>query len=122
MMKHLYLTLLLAALFLCACGSGTSRNTVTAQMALEGVTRYCHATYDWSPAQDNPSLMSVEMGQETDSLYQVTFRSYTGALVYFYVDKATGTTRMVEHVPTLGIEEEAGTIELFDYIGKDHSH
>jgi hypothetical protein len=36
----------------------------------------------------------------------------------FYVDKANGTTRMVEKVPSLNIEEDAGTIELFDYLEK----
>ena len=59
--------------------------------------------------------MYVEMGEETDSAYQVVFRSYTGALVYFYVDKTSGTTRMVEQVPSLGVEEEVGNFELSDY-------
>ena len=36
--------------------------------------------------------------------------------MYFYVDKKSGTTRMVEKVPSLNVEEEAGTIELFDYL------
>ena len=58
------------------------------------------------------------MGEETDSAYQVVFRSYTGALVSFYVDKKSGSTDIVERVPTLGIESEAGTIDLFDYL--DH--
>ena len=69
-------------------------------------------------ADDNPSIMSLEMGEETDSTYQVVFRSYTGAWVNFHVDKTSGSTRMVERVPTLGIENEAGTIELFDYLEK----
>ena len=77
-----------------------------------------HHEYDWSVAKENPSIMSVTMGEETDSAYQVVFRSYTGALVYFYVDKASGTTKMVEHVPALNIENEAGTIELVDYLRK----
>ena len=46
------------------------------------------------------------------------FRSYTGAFVFFYVDKASGTTKMVEKVPDLGIEKEAGTMNLFEYIEK----
>ena len=91
---------------------------ITAEMAYEGVNNYCHQEYDWSVAKDNPSIMSVTMGEETDSAYQVVFRSYTGALVYFYVDKASGTTKMVEHVPALNIENEAGTIELVDYLRK----
>jgi hypothetical protein len=62
--------------------------------------------------------MYVEMGEETDSAYQVVFRSYTGAFVHFYVDKTSGTTRMVEKVPSLNVEEDAGTINLFDYLKK----
>ena len=87
-------------------------------MALKGVSNYCHSAYDWSAAEDNPSIMYVEMGEETDSAYQVVFRSYTGAFVYFNVNKTSGTTRMVEKVPSLNIEEDAGTIELFDYLEK----
>ena len=41
--------------------------------------------------------MYVTMGQETDSTYQVIFRSYTAALTYFYVNKANGSTRLVEY-------------------------
>ena len=87
-------------------------------MAYEGVSNYCHSAYDWSIAEDNPDIMTLEMGEETDSAYQVVFRSYTGALVYFNVDKASGSTKMVEYVPTLDIQNDAGTINLFDYLEK----
>ena len=71
-----------------------------------------------SIAKENPSIMYIQMGEETDSAYQVVFRSYTGAFVNFYVDKASGTTRMEEYVPTLDVRNEAGTIDLFDYLEK----
>ena len=58
------------------------------------------------------------MGEESDSAYQVVFRSYTGAYVHFFVDKISGTTKIVEKVPSLNVEEETGTINLLDYIGK----
>ena len=103
-MKQTLFAALLLVLLACGC-----RN---------GVSNFCHDEYDWSPADDNPEMMAVTMGEETDSAYQVVFRSYTGAQVYFYVDKESGTTRMVEHVPALGIENEAGTIDLFDYLDK----
>lgn len=61
--------------------------------------------------------MYVEMGEETDTEYQVTFRSYTGSFTYFYVNKSDGNTRIVEYVPELDIKEESGTISIFDYIG-----
>jgi len=95
-----------------------SVSKITAEMAYEGVNNYCHKEYDWSVAEDNPDMMYIQMGEETKTEYQVVFRSYTGAFVYFYVDKTTGTTRMVEKVPSLGVEEESGTINLFDYIEK----
>ncbi len=101
---------------LIACGSNASKNTITKEMAYEGVSNYCHSAYDWSVADGNPDIMTLEMGEETDSTYQVVFRSYTGALVYFHVDKASGTTKMVEYVPALDIQSDAGTINLIDYI------
>ena len=90
--------------------------TITAEMAFEGVNNYCHKEYDWSVAKDNPDIMYLTMGEETDSTYQVVFRSYTGAFVHFYVDKTSGTIKMVEKVPSLNVEEDAGTINLFDYL------
>ena len=87
-------------------------------MAYEGVSKYCHSMYDWNTAKENPSIMYVQMGEETDSAYQVVFRSYTGAFVNFYVNKATGTTRMEEYIPTLDIRSKAETIYIFDYLEK----
>ena len=123
MKKVIFISLAVVAL-LCSCrnnktnqtdGSNASKSTITAEMAYEGVNNYCHREYDWSVAEENPSMMYVQMGEETDSSYQVIFRSYTGALVYFYVDKTSGTTRMVECVPSLGVEEEVGSFELSEY-------
>lgn len=114
-MKQIVLLLALAVLCLCSCGSNASKNMITEKMAYEGVSNYCHSAYDWTVAEDNPDIMTLEMGEETDSTYQVVFRSYTGALVYFNVDKASGTTRMEEYVPALDIRNDAGIINLFDY-------
>ena len=119
-MKCFRLLFVFVVLFLCSCQnsktSSTQSSTIAAEMAYEGISNYCHSEYDWSIAEDNPSIMNIEMGEETESEYQIVFRSYTGALVYFYVDKASGSTRLVDYVPTLNIESEAGTINLFDYL------
>lgn len=131
-MKYIAFTSMFMALLLCSCYNNNkvkdtqstdaqteeTQRSITAEMAYEGVSNYCHQEYDWSAAKDNPDIMYVTMGEETDSAYQVVFRSYTGAFVYFYVDKTNGTTRIVEKVPSLNVEEEAGTIDLFDYLGK----
>ena len=93
-----------------------TQSGITAEMAYKGVDNYCHSTYDWSVAKENPSIMYVQMGEETNTEYKVIFRSYTGSFVYFFVNKETGKTRMVEHVPSLNIEEESGTIDLREYL------
>ena len=130
-MKYIAFTFVFIALFLGSCRNNNADvtpssdvqtedtlRTITADMAYEGVNNYCHSAYDWSVAKDNPDIMYLTMGEETDSTYQVVFRSYTGAFVHFYVNKTSGTTRMVEKVPSLNVEEETGTIELFEWKGK----
>ena len=109
---------LLVAMALTGCQhkDNASSSKITAEMAFEGVSNYCHSAYNWSAAEENPDIMGLEMGEETDSAYHVVFRSYTGALVNFYVDKASGTTRMVEYVPALDRQEEAGTMNLLEYL------
>ena len=128
MKKFIFISLAFLVLSLCSChnnkpnqtdGSNTAERQITAEMAYKGVNNYCHKEYDWSIAEENPSIMYVEMGEETDSTYQVVFRSYTGAFVNFYVNKTSGTTRMEEYVPTIDVRSEAGTINLFDYIEKE---
>lgn len=122
-MKHIVLSSAFVLLLFCSCHQNKTdlnqSSKITAEMAFEGVNNYCHSEYDWSIAEENPSIMHVTMGEETDSVYQVVFRSYTGALVNFYVDKTNGSTRIVEYVPTLDVENETGTIDLFDYLKKE---
>ena len=130
-MKYIAFTFVFVALLLCSCNNNKVNDTqstdlqtedtlrtITEEMAYEGVNNYCHKEYDWGVAKDNPDIMYVQIGEETDSAYQVVFRSYTGAFVHFYVNKTSGTTKMVEKVPSLNVEEEAGTINLFDYLEK----
>ena len=130
-MKYIAFTFFFVALLLCSCNNNKVNDTqstdlqtedtlrtITEEMAYEGVNNYCHKEYDWGVAKDNPDIMYVQIGEETDSAYQVVFRSYTGAFVHFYVNKTSGTTRIVEKVPSLSVEEETGNIELFDYLGK----
>ena len=130
-MKYIAFTFFFVALLLCSCNNNKVNDTqstdvqtedtlrtITEEMAYEGVNNYCHREYDWSVAKDNPDIMYVQIGEETDSAYQVIFRSYTGAFVHFYVNKTSSATRMVESVPNLNVEEDAGTINLFDYLKK----
>ena len=121
-MKSIVISSLLIAVLFCSCQKNKTdviqHADITAEMAYEGVSNYCHSEYDWSIAEENPSMMSVTMGEETETEYKVIFRSYTGALVNFYVDKSSGKTRMVESVPALDVDSVTGTIDLLDYIDK----
>lgn len=121
-MKYFALLSVLAVLFLSSCHRNKTEVSqspaITAEMAYEGVNNYCHREYDWSAAEENSTMMYVTMGDETETEYKVVFRSYTGALVNFYVDKASGTTRVVESVPTLGVDSLVATIDLSDYLVK----
>ena len=65
------------------------KEKLTKEMAYNGVNNYCHQNFDWSVAKDNHDIMYVEMGEETDTEYQATFRSYTGSFTYFYVNKSS---------------------------------
>ena len=103
------------------CGlkkENTSERKITEEMAYEGVTAYCYKEYDWSVAEDDPSIMYVKPGEEMENEYQVIFRSYTGAFVYFYVDKSSGITRITEYEPNLKAEKDIGSINIYDYIGE----
>lgn len=110
---------IVSCMFICSCSSPATKSIISAEMAYEGVSNYCHSAYDWSAAEGNPSIMGIETSEETDSTYHVVFRSYTGALVNFYVDKVSGTTRLVEYVPALDVQEEVGMINLFDYLDEN---
>ena len=79
MMKQIALLFLLATMLLCSCSSKStkeSQSKITAKMAFEGVTNYCHSEYDWSMAKDNPDIMGVQMGEETDSALYRGFREF----------------------------------------------
>lgn len=119
-MKKIFVTtFMFAVLLLCSCCHSVQKGAITAEMAYEGVNNYCHSAYDWSKAETDSVTMYLSMGDETPTEYQVVFRSYTGAKVYFHVDKNSGTTRIVEHAPVIDAEEETGTINLYDYLKKD---
>jgi hypothetical protein len=92
---------------------------ITPELAYEGINNYCHKEFDWSPAEENPSIMYVAMGDETETEYKVIFRSYTGSFTYFYVNKKTGKTRIEEFVPALDITQESGTLHLVDYVKRE---
>ena len=96
-MKQLFISSLFIALLVCSCNNG---KTTESQV-------------------ENNQTPELKESAKITAEYQVEFRSYTGAFVYFYVDKTSGATRMVEYVPNLDVKNEVGTINLFDYLKKE---
>ncbi len=93
----------------------SAESQLTEEMAYEAIYNYCSERYGYSLTS---SSMYLEVEDETDDEYKIKFRSYTGAYVYFYIDKTSGVARMVEVEPNLDVEEETGTINVFDYLNK----
>ena len=101
---------------------GADESSLSNEELVEAVRNYCY--------EQNPDLKDVEddgeypvywdISDENDTQIVVVFRSYTGALNRFYIDKATGDTYVTEYVPMV-MEEEAQTGESFnvkDYLTK----
>lgn len=92
------------------------KSEITQEMAYAGVNNYCHITYNWRIAEEVPDIMYVVNWDETETEYVVMFRSYTGAYEYFYVDKASGVTRIISYEPVQQKETDEGTINIWDYL------
>ena len=92
----------------------TQSSGLTEEQAYKGIYNYCDENYGWNMADEYS--MYLEAGEHSETEYMFTFRSYTGSFTYFYVDKATGNTRMVDYVPALDITEDSGTMNVYDYL------
>ena len=88
-MKYIVFTFVFVALFLCSCRNNKAANE----------REQSEACFDSAEREQSRPKVKAD----------VTF-------VHFYVDKTSGTTRIVEEVPSLNIEEETGTINLFDFL------
>ena len=110
------LIILTICFVLFGCSKVEEEPKITSDVAYEGVNNYCHDNYDWSIANENPDIMYVKMGEETDTEYVVVFRSYTGSFVNFYVNKKDGKTRVVEESQLTNETNELEQINILDYI------
>lgn len=93
---------------------------ITEEQALEAVKEYCYSL--------NPDLKEQEASEDVTAYWSVStnednkivvlHRTYTGALIRYYIDPSTGDLYITEFVPGI-TEEEQKTDESFnvkDYI------
>ena len=91
------------------------------QMALELIARHC--------MEQNPDLEEVVNAGQYDVYWEIVssdpqevvilYRSYTGAQVRYYVERATGDVRVTEFDPGITPEEMPTdeTLNVLDYVG-----
>ena len=94
----------------------TSSKRITSDDAYNAVNNYCHSAYAWTIPAGNPDFMFVTNGNETDTDYEIIFRSYTGAFVYFNVNKENGNCSIIEENPITKEKEISGSISIYDYL------
>ncbi len=86
--------------------TGNESDLITDEKALEAVRNYCIAKNpDLKEAAGSGDVYwEISSGDEKEAV--VLFRSYTAALVRYYIDRATGETYVTEFVPGITPEEE----------------
>lgn len=85
-----------------------AEGALTDELALSAIQNYC--------LRENPDLESIVNAGEYQTYWEiessdaqqivVLFRSYTGALVRYYIERATGYTYVTEFVPGVTPEEQ----------------
>ena len=94
--------------------------SLTNEQALNAITNYLYKEYGQDkPSGEAPSYWNVDETQTDDKTVVVDWRSYTAAHVYFYIDRSSGDTYVMESEP--GSEKKVKTDKKFnakDYLDK----
>ena len=97
----------------------SSERKLTDEQAVSAVRKYCFSTIpgleDMANSGESPVYWDVSSSSENETV--VVFRSYTGALIHYYINRVTGDTYVTEFVPGIMHEEEltGESLNLWDY-------
>ena len=120
------LFVLAMTMLICSCGKNsdgivveTKEELISDEQALEAIRNYCctiNPDLEKIAAEEYPVYWEIVLSDNTEIV--VLFRSYTGAQVRYYIDRATGKTSITEFVPGIMDEEESTgeSIDVRDYI------
>lgn len=98
----------------------SSEGKLTDEQAVSAVRKYCFSTIpgleDMANSGESPVYWDISSSSENETV--VVFRSYTGALVHYYIDRVSGDTYVTEFVPGIMQEEQltGESLNLWDYI------
>ncbi len=97
----------------------SSADSITDDEALNAIKNYCYENYPDVKELEESGEYEVYWNVESsdDKQIVVAFRSYTAAIVRFYIDTATGETYITEYVSGITDEEEptGETFNVKDY-------
>ena len=100
--------------------AGQGEKRISDEQALSAIRKYCFIQNpeleDMVDAGEYPVYWDVS--SSTDSEIVVLFRSYTGALLRYYIDPVSGDTYVTEFVPGITPAEERTeeSINVWDYL------
>lgn len=104
-------------------GADETAETLSDEQALSAIRNYCFMTNpslaDIVKAEEYPVYWEIERSDEQEAV--VLFRSYTGALKRFYIDRSTGEAYVTEYVPGITPEEQRTdeTPNVRDYLSSE---
>ena len=93
---------------------------ISEEQAVTAVREYCYSVNtdlkSIEEAGEYPVYWEIESSDEKEIV--VLFRSYTGALIRYYIDGATGDTSITEFMPGITDEEEptGESFNIWDYV------
>ncbi|MBQ4427297.1 MAG: hypothetical protein II881_06045 [Oscillospiraceae bacterium] len=97
---------------------GTSE--LTDEQAVAAIQKYCYSTNpeleDKVKAEEYPIYWDVSSSDEQEIV--VVYRSYTGSINRYYIDRSTGETYVTEFVPGIMEKEQRTdeTLNVWDYV------
>lgn len=93
--------------------------TITDDQALSAIKSYCYASMPDLKSMEEEYPVGWEIESSDENAIVVLFRSYTGALVRYYIDPVSGETYVTEFVSGITPEEERTeeTLNVKDYLG-----
>lgn len=93
--------------------------TITDDQALSAIKSYCYESMPDLKSMEEEYPVGWEIESSDENAIVVLFRSYTGALVRYYIDPVSGETYVTEFVSGITPEEERTeeTLNVKDYLG-----